>query len=208
MKRSPYFRYLVQNKNHRRAFTLIELLVSLAIFGLMTALMVAKYGTFNQSVLLTNMAYDVALTIRTAQTYGLSVKSTNNNLASYSSAYGVKIGNVTGSCANNNAYGPTTFLMYADTDTTVGCSSSDLLVSAYALKRGAEVSRVCVRSTGSCTLGSGVLDISFKRPDPRAIICLGNNCTGNTYAEIEIKATDGGIRKVSIRSNGQISVID
>ena len=55
-------------------FTLIELIVSVAIFVFMTALVVAKYGNFNQSVLMTDLAYDIALTLRTAQTYGVSVQ--------------------------------------------------------------------------------------------------------------------------------------
>src|SRR6185369_4435025 len=73
----------------KRGFTLIELLISVAIFVYMTGLLVAKYGNFNQSVLLTDLAYDVALTIRTAQTYGLSVKAVNSSPSPYQYAYGV-----------------------------------------------------------------------------------------------------------------------
>jgi prepilin-type N-terminal cleavage/methylation domain-containing protein len=61
--------------HQQKGFTIIELVVSVAIFAFMTAFLVARYGTFNQGVLLTNLAYDVALTIRNAQSYGLNVKS-------------------------------------------------------------------------------------------------------------------------------------
>ncbi len=58
-----------------RGFTLIELVISIAIFVIMTALVVAKYGNFNQGALLTDTAYDIALVLHTAQSYGLSVKN-------------------------------------------------------------------------------------------------------------------------------------
>jgi len=77
----------------KRAFTLVELMVSVGIFLMMTGLVVAKYGNFNQSVLLTNLAYDVALTIRTAQTYGLSVRNNDlsNSSSDFQSGYGVHL---------------------------------------------------------------------------------------------------------------------
>src|SRR4051812_36480456 len=58
-----------------KGFTLVELMISVAIFIILTVLLVAKYGNFNQGVLFTNLAYDMALTLRTAQTYGLSVQN-------------------------------------------------------------------------------------------------------------------------------------
>ena len=62
-----------------RGFTLIELVITIAIFAAMTTYLLAKYGKFNQSLLLTNLAYDVALTIRTAQSFGLNVKAVTTN---------------------------------------------------------------------------------------------------------------------------------
>ncbi len=195
-----------------KGFTLVELMVSVAIFAMMTALVVVKYGNFNQSVLLTNLAYDVALTIRTAQTYGLSVKTPTDVSPTFTSAYGVTIGTDSVTCAGGTSSNSQQFLMFADaypsSSGNAVCDSNDILTSTYAIKRGGSVYQVCA-GNGSCTLGSGRLDITFKRPDPRATICLnGISSCGNTYGEIVLRATDGSTRKIIVRSNGQITIGD
>lgn len=194
-----------------RAFTLVELLVSIAIFAMMTALVVVKYGNFNQSVLLTNLAYDVAMTIRTAQTYGLSVKDPNES-NQFIYAYGVTIGPNTKTCAGGATTNSQQFLMFADSVADNFCTENgaDILVSTYAIKRGAVVESVCAGSGpgfGCSPDLSGRLHITFKRPEPRANICLNSSCD-RAYAEIVLKSTDGNTRKVIVRSNGQITVAD
>jgi prepilin-type N-terminal cleavage/methylation domain-containing protein len=191
-----------------KGFTLVELMVSVAIFAMMTALVVVKYGSFNQSVLLTNLAYDVALTIRTAQTYGLSVKAPTDSSPTFTSAYGVTIGTDSTACGNLGGVSDShQFMLYADVSPNGFCDESDVPISIYAVKRGAVISGVCT-DTAACTMGTGILDITFKRPEPRATICLrGVSCTAS-YAEIELRAPDGSTRRVSIRSNGQISVVN
>ncbi len=191
-----------------RAFTLVELLVSVAIFTMMTVLLVVKYGNFNQSVLLTNLAYDVALTIRTAQTYGLSVKNVDTSTASFDNGYGVHFDT---SSANKRK-----IIFFADRDNdklyTSGASLTEL-ISTYELKRGAIISGLCVNTAG-CTPGNGIVSITFKRPNPNAIFCL-ESLTGIcltlppvNYVEITVKASDGGTRVITVRENGQITVKD
>lgn len=197
MSRSPISSVL--NPKSNSGFTLVELLVSVAIFTIMTALVVAKYGTFNQSVLLTNLAYDVAITIRTAQTYGLSVRNTDTSSTDFKSPYGVHFSTATG--ANDK------MLFFADDGTDDGIyDNSDRLIGTYTLKRGAIISGFCSNQSGCTNLGTGVLDVSFKRPDPDAIICYDGSCDDDQYMEIVIRGTDGDIRSVTVRSNGQISV--
>ena len=40
----------------QKGYTLVELVITITIFAAMTAYLLAKYGTFNQSVALTNLA--------------------------------------------------------------------------------------------------------------------------------------------------------
>ena len=202
------------NKIKNRGFTVVELLVSVVIFAFMTAFLVSKYGSFNQSVLLTNLAYDVALTIRNAQSYGLNVKSKptagENFSSDFSRPYGVYF---------NSGISPlnTSMIFFADVnangiydDDTIDC-----VISTYKIKRGSIVSFLCVGS-GPCSSspspspssspspGASTLNISFKRPNPNAIIKSGSD-TYN-YADITLRATDGSTRKVVIRQTGQIEV--
>ena len=201
-----------------RAFTLVELMVTASIFVFMTALVVAKYGTFNQSVLLTNLAYDVALSVRTAQTYGLSVQGqTSGGALLFNSAYGIHFDTSNG----------TVMKLFADTNTTDTPLSTfdhlydglDTTVTTYNIKNGGMITGLCVSTgSGDCKTvfvsGStasvqkvSTLDISFQRPDPSAIICIASNQCG--FASAQITITGPGTaqnRTVTIKKNGQITV--
>ena len=77
---------LIQKKS-QKGFTLVELLVSIAIFSVITTMAVFNNSQFNSSVLLTNLAYEVAISIRQAQVYGVTVRK--NSAGSFDSAYGI-----------------------------------------------------------------------------------------------------------------------
>lgn len=62
-------------KAAKAGFTMVEMLVVLAIFGILTAVIIFNHGSFNSNIVLTNMAYEVALEIRQAQVYSLGVRS-------------------------------------------------------------------------------------------------------------------------------------
>ena len=187
-----------------KGFTLIELLVSVGIFAIMTALLLARYGSFDQGVLLTNLAYDVALTIRNAQSYGLNVKSYDRNDNKFEAAYGV---NFVATTSN--------FVFFADINTPPNFTYEpspgglDVNISTTLIKRNSKVGTLCIGSGPSNCVAAKSIDIAFNRPDPNAHInglSLTNTILTNTYAEIILMANDGTIRKVIVRSTGQISV--
>lgn len=210
-------------------FTLIELLVTVSIFVFMTALIISRYGAFNQGTLMTNLAYDVALSIRTAQSFGVSVKGTEDTFQhgfgqTFTSAYGVDF--------QKSTSVPASFITFLDNPTLNGISNpsgipngiysasdGDTIYSKYTIKQGAIIYSVCVGTNGqSCNAGTvSTVDVSFRRPDPSAIICVGGpggSCvdgSGNpyNYAKIILTSGDGSSsRTVSVRGNGQISVAD
>ena len=186
---------IIKIKN--KGFTLVELMVSVGIFVMMTGLLLSKYGTFNQGILLTNLAYDVALTIRNAQSYGLNVKSSPTESVRFSNnfdnSYGVHF-------VNNTA----SFIFFADTVSYGQYTSSDVIVSNTSIQRGSKISALCAGSSSTSCNTASTLDITFKRPDPNAIINSGGSTF--SYAEITLQATDGSLKKVIVRSTGQIAV--
>ncbi|MEI6057774.1 MAG: type II secretion system protein [bacterium] len=199
-------------------FTLLELLISISIFAFMTAFLVAKYGTFNQGILLTNLAYDTALTIRSAQSYGLNVQgqaSTTAGLA-FNYAYGVHF----------DIDNPTQFIMFVDLCQDLryrkfgppmllcrnGTTHVNEIISTYTFRKGFSIEHLCLGSMLDCkplNTGEG-LDVTFKRPSPDAII--QNTATDidpavrHTYAEIGLKATDGSVKRIIIQSTGQVDI--
>lgn len=192
-------------------FTLIELIVTIALFVFMTSFLLIKYSTFHSGVLTTNLAYDVAITIRQAQSYGLYVKQSQATANSFASSYGVYF-----STASGNA---DKFILFEDRPTpsnpdNVYVPASDTTISTYRMKNGAKI--VSIKATANpsnlnnlTTLNN--LSVTYKRPQPRAIIASAGMGGGGTpatykYAEITISGSDGDTRKIIVRQDGQISV--
>ena len=232
-------------------FTLVEMLVTIAIFIFMTALLVAKYGSFNDGTILTSMAYDVALTLRDAQSYGLNVQgyqsSSGLGIQSFNYPYGIHF----------NATSPnnTKMTLFADSysyfvasqglnepfgvpdgicteggfgsnmvqtcQKSASAALGDLIMNVYTLTNGGFISALCVTnnpaSSGDpCTSSSShispnYLDITFKRPDPNAIISVMDPSTHVTttypYAEIQVEnAANTSTRTIVVRGTGEIEV--
>ena len=61
-------------KLRSRGFTLYELLISMAIIVLVAGIVIYNHKRFETDIEITNVAYRVALELRQAQVYGISVK--------------------------------------------------------------------------------------------------------------------------------------
>lgn len=179
------FRNFVRSK---KGFTLVELLITIGIFVFMTALILAKYNSFNSGTLLTNMAYDMALAVRSAQTFSMSVMTKDSSL-SFQGTYGVHFNKAS-----------TEFALFSD-DNGYGYGSGDTLVSTYKLRRGSRVTGLLVGGT-TCNQ----MSITFTRPYPDSIVyCDSVRKSGK--AEITVSSADNSSsRQITVYSSGQIFV--
>lgn len=182
-----------------RGFSLIELLVVTGIFTIITGVVLANNAQFNSSVLLGNAGYDIALSVRQAQVYGLSTQSYSGE---FQVGYGVHF------------QGNTQYLLFADLDPDRNKrydAGVDQIVQQYTLGRGHTILRFCgVRSdsTEDCSDGSAALthlDIGFLRPNPDATV-TGDSPTPYSTAKIVIQSRADETRTITIQSTGQISV--
>lgn len=173
------------------AFTLVELLVSVAIFTLITTVAVFNNAQFNGNVILSNLAYEVALSVRQAQFYGITVKQSSTN--TFDAGYGM----------NFNIATPSSYILFEDKPTPNKIYDAGEALETYMLRKGNLISRICLSQGGTCSSYPSV-DISFVRPNPDAFI----KYAGSTYskAEICVSSPSGNKRKVVVESTGQISV--
>ncbi|NDB58413.1 type II secretion system protein [bacterium] len=193
-------------KELNKGFTVLELVISIAIFAVMSALLLARYGNFNQGILLDNLAYDIALTIRNAQSYGLNVRSSSRTANLFDKPYGVHFDVADPNhfiffvdTAGNGVYNPSIDL---DND-----GNPDQILSKTTITRGSTISALCVNGC-SASIPVTSIDITFKRPDPNAIIKINDRTDiYNSDADITVMAVDGvTIKKVKVRSTGQVTV--
>lgn len=207
-----------------RGFTLIEMLVVLAIIVIITAIAIVGQTSFNKTLVLTNTAYNLALSIREAQSYGLSTRAFGTV---QNSGYGVRL----------NRAALTTYSTYADihpvspgtnsaycpghTERTAtnpearpgNCYYSNVseLIKTYTFNRGFKINRFCGTTSGgteTCSTGSlTTMDIVFLRPNTETII-TGNNATLSfAKATIVIEPPDASAERcITVTALGGISV--
>lgn len=206
-----------------QGFTLVELLVTITIFVVLTGVVLVNQAKFNSSILLTNLAYDTALTIRQAQTYGINIKNFNIDDDKFV-PYGVHFDVVNQ---------PRSFILFADLDydssdpdssTDVqydggGADSPDLsicqnvmgCVNRYNITRGNYIDSLCAddeSNTGSCKGSASSVnsvDIVFERPDPDAKIRAVNDGASTSLTSIRIvlkNQGDDNSREIVVKSNG------
>jgi hypothetical protein len=189
-------------------------MVVLAIIITLTGIVFTSQSTFNKTLELANTAYDVALTLRSAETYGLGSRVTTSGTTD--AGYGLHFES-----------GASTFTLFADTSPvgslgTLNClsasvvgtpnckpgdgvytSGGDILVQTYTLGNGVTVS--ALNATGVVNPTS--LDVVFSRPNPDAFMSAnGVYSPSITAACITLVSPQGGFSFVRITSSGVITV--
>lgn len=182
-------------------FTLIEMIVVVGIFSFITAIVLANNSRFNNDILVTNIAYEIALTIRQAQVFGLSVREFAVGGASeFNVGYGVYFSSGTvGS-----------FVFYADRNRNNQYDSGEF-VETFTLGHGNFIKRLCAVTGAGARRCSDTGDISwlsvvFLRPLPDATIKTSNPSESYSTAEVHISSPQGKERKIISELTGQISV--
>lgn len=182
-------------KNYSRGVTLIEMMVVLAIFGILLSIVVFNYNKFTDDTVLTNMAYEVALSVREAQLFGTAVKGQTSEFGHPVGLYFTQ---------NSDSY-----VLFIDNNNDLKFNPlQDTTYNTLTLLRKITISGLEISSSGSCggSLSSAV--ILFKRPDVEPYV--GNNSSENTgkYKKLQIQLiTKGGKSKyVIINEVGSIEV--
>lgn len=186
-----------------RGFTLIELLVVTAILTLITGIMLASNTRFGGTVLLENLAYDVAISIREAQVYGISVRRFSSD--NFEVGYGVRF----------SISSPTSYSLFGDADNDgLWSAGEDISPSPFSIGGGYYIDKLCAPAgadSESCT-SIDQLDIVFLRPDPDAFISA-NGISGildpsdlKESARIVLKSPRDDETSVVVEVAGQIFV--
>lgn len=202
------------------------MLVVLAIIITITSVAIVSQSSFNKTLVLANTAYDIALTLRSAETFGLGSRVA---AATANTGYGVHF----------EASTPGVFTLFADVSpgpSSSGChaiadttrpdarpgncrydSGSGERVLDYTLGNGITVSNFCATTGGSAQCKTAVggapggltsLDIVFARPNPQAFMSTSGSYSASiTQACLVVSSPQGGEgdeRYVAVLSSGQI----
>lgn len=185
-----------------RGFSLIELLVVMGILVIVTSLTLTNNARFGGAVLLQNLAYDMALSVRQAQVYGISVYSFG--ASNYSVGYGMHF----------DMSNPATYVLFADAVARNGLYDQGELVEATNIGRGYKIKSLCATRNNNEQCFD-TMDILFKRPEPDAHItarngegqsCIENSNQCQEKGRITIESPRGDELNIVVEATGQIAV--
>ena len=216
-------------------FSIIELLISISIFTIRTAIVIVDYPKFSSGLVVETVAQEIALTIRTAQSYGLSVKSAavfNPNVTPRT--FGVHFRTTTAGNASDLSDKKTILIFQDDVcggaplyppdgiyTASSPCGTSEK-VETSRIQTQESITKLCLgllspggggnpdSPTGSAvctTKGTDYLDITFTRPDPKGTIAA-SFAGGSFFGDAEVIITNpkGGRKMVVFWETGQIYV--
>lgn len=182
----------------------MELLVTTAILTMISGLILINNSKFGGVVRLESLAYDIALSVRQAQVYGIAVARYGSDVSSnYGVGYGVHF----------DLSSPTQFLFFGDSNLNGKYDGAELLKTTT-VAGGYLLSQLCATTTSggidteACDKTS--LDVLFVRPEPDGILSAnGTTCyplTCYTSVRVVIQSPKGNLMSIRIDMNGQISV--
>lgn len=190
-------------------------MVSLIIM-LITAFVLFRQNGFNSSTLLRSLSYGVALSIRQAQVYGVSVRESAVGSGVFAPGYGVYFGNSGLVDANH-------YVIFADTIPSGGngqyAAGEELPRFTIGNGRNTDyrIKDYCAHIIGGsddCAITN--LTIYFRRPNPDACFASSANlsacATATTipvydYAYVQIESfSQTDYRTIKITNTGQITV--
>jgi hypothetical protein len=180
-------------------FSLIELLAVTSILIILSTIILSNNAKFGGAITLRNVAYDIALSIRQSQTYGIAVRKFGSGEGSFGAGYGVHL-----ELASVNGY-----VIFADAVNPNGLYDAGESVESLTLHGGYFISDLCATESGGAgqeACGFQKLDILFQRPDPDAYIRVNDIPVLYQQARIIVESPRGDKLAVIIELSGQISV--
>lgn len=195
------------------------MLIVVALFTIITAFALMNHARFGENILATNLAYDIALSLREAQSYGISVRESAPLSSAFDVGYGIHFASdaffVFFADRNNNS-------KYDGTSIDGVCviNDSSECLKVYRLERGNTIASFCgvLAASGSLECRNflasdkmiNFLDVLFKRPKPDAFVRTNlNTQTEERYRSARVMIISPRAREsrtVEVFQTGQISI--
>lgn len=193
-----------------RGFTLMEMIIVVAIIGLITTIALANQSSLSNNVLLSNLSYEIGLSLREAQTYGISVKAGDSS-EGFRGGYGILF----------RSDMPEEYYLFHDfNDNKFPDEADGEIVDTYKIQnqRGNQITRLCFAAPCNVSNEVEYMTIIFRRPNPEPIFQAGTvqsggnldpdpafTSTGAAYIVVNNRTNDN-CKTIVVEQTGQIRV--
>ncbi len=209
-----------------KGLTLIELLVVLAIFSVVSSMVMFDYGGFRSTTSTQNLVNDIALSIRKAQSSAIGVVKVDSTFQ-YGHGIHFSVNKLSNSMIGSNK----SFILFTDignsgyyknNNNSSNCNSpmsNNECEEMLNIKGPDKISSFSIYQNGVRNVKhNGFLDIVFTRPNPDASFCyrstMNSPCTQTSTlaSSITITITNDQdskqpiTKKITVWNTGQISV--
>ena len=189
-----------RHKCAQRGFSLVELVAVTGIIVILSSIVLVNNNKFGGAIQLRNLAYDLALTIRQAQTYGIAVRKFGSGVGQFGGGYGMYF----------DISVPSTYTMYADVVAINGLyDSGELVDSPFTIGGGYKIYDLCVTPVtlgAQEECGKPKLQTFFIRPEPDAYVRINTPTPVYQRGRVILESPRGDRLAVLIEATGQISV--
>ncbi len=202
-----HFLFKSKKINLNSGMSYVELIVVLAIFSVLSTVVIFNYGGFQDRVDLKNLASDIALKIVEAQRAALSGKlpPTTQPPSTWKPAYGIYI---------NQPVDNKTFTYFVDLNADTyytappSCPSGECLEN-ISITKGSYISEVTRCTNLTCSDSnpiSGALSMAFKRTSSEVTFYSNILLTGFDYVRITVTSKKGSIAYIKIYRSGRVQI--
>ncbi len=196
--------------NLKRGFTIVELIVVIGIFTVIMSVALWNQKELSNNILITNLAYEIALAIREAQAYGIGVRAEigAGNPNDFKGGFGIYV----------NMNNPEQLVLFndKDDDKTYDLGAETFATYDFQKQNGSKIVAICAAHapgaghpcTSTADTAKTELSILFKRPNPEASFVVNTNppiVKGPAYIVVNTLAGNN-CRAIVVESTGQIHV--
>lgn len=222
----PHKRTHARRARHvARGFTVIEMIIVTAIIAVIATVVIVSRSSFESTTLLSSTAYDVALTVRSMQNYGISSRI-QTTAGALRAGYG----------AHFDSSVKDKFILFADkdapSDSPAKCHPSrdkgapdakygdcaydedkDAEIQTYEFGNGVSIKKICAKRGDGVYCSSSIskhldtFDIVFTRPNADAFMSINGAYHPARVVEsacIELTSSRGGSRFIEFNKSGLI----
>lgn len=204
-----------------RGFTLIELAAVFIILSLIARIVLSGQVSFESTTAMRSLAYSVALSVRQAQVYGISIREAVAGSNTFAPGYGIYFPDSAADPLKNGVDPdrPVQYMLFADTNND-GMRASDGSedIKTYSLGQNYTFGDLCVVGTGGTLCASNgdftTMWVMFRRPNPDACIatdvqpsaCVPMSIPMYGSAKVRVAHSSGNSRGITILTTGAISL--